>query len=105
MRDPGRVQRAPENFLDAAQITEVQAGRRDFLRGAFVAAAALGAGRTVAAEAGDPAILNLPEHSRSLGQPGAAPGYRDSSPSEKNPHWPERPWPTARCRYSASVRP
>src|SRR5258706_16465331 len=86
MRDPGRVQRAPENFLDAAQITEVQAGRRDFLRGAFVAAAALGAGRTVAAEAGDPAILNLPEHSRSLGPPGAARGYGIPSQHEKNLH-------------------
>ena len=37
---PGRLQHAPEGFLDQKQIAEVQAGRRDFLRNAFVAAAA-----------------------------------------------------------------
>src|SRR5258706_5242252 len=105
MRDPGRVQRAPENFLDAAQITEVQAGRRDFLRGAFVAAAALGAGRPVAAEAGDPAILNLPEHSRSLGQPVAARGYGIPSQHEKNLQRRESPGLTRVGGSSVSFAP
>ena len=40
MNASGRIRRAPENFLDPTQIAEVQAGRRDFLRGAFLAAAA-----------------------------------------------------------------
>ena len=80
---PGRVHRAPENFLDAAQIAEVQAGRRDFLRGAFLAAAGLAASRACAAEAGDPAILNLPEHSKGLGQPVAARSYGLPSQHEK----------------------
>jgi sulfane dehydrogenase subunit SoxC len=105
MRDPGRVQRAPENFLDAAQIAEVQAGRRDFLRGAFVAAAALGTGRAVAAGAGDPAILNLPEHSRSLGQPVAARGYGSPSQHEKNLQRRESPGLTRVGGSSVSFAP
>jgi len=105
MRDPGRVQRAPENFLDAAQIAEVQVGRRDFLRDAFAAAAALGAGRTVAAEAGDPAILNLPEHSRSLGQPVAARGYGLPSQHEKNLQRRESPGLTRVGGSSVSFAP
>ena len=80
---PGRVHRAPENFLDATQIAEVHAGRRDFLRGAFLAAAGMAAGGASAAEAGDPAILNLPEHSKGLGQPVAARSYGLPSEHEK----------------------
>jgi len=105
MRDPGRVQRAPENFLDATQIAEVQAGRRDFLRGAFMAAAAMGAGRAGAAEAGDPAILNLPEHSRSLGQPVAARGYGLPSSHEKNLQRRESPGLTRVGGSSVSFAP
>ncbi|HSW83105.1 MAG TPA: sulfite dehydrogenase, partial [Usitatibacter sp.] len=97
--------RAPENFLDAAQIAEVQAGRRDFLRGAFVAAAALGTGRAVAAEAGDPAILSLPEHSRSLGQPVAARGYGSPSQHEKNLQRRESPGLTRVGGSSVSFAP
>src|SRR5258708_30373917 len=76
---------APENFLDPGQIAAVQAGRRDFLRGAFATAAALASTRALAqAPAGDPAILDLPEHSRSLGQPVAARGYGTPSQFERN---------------------
>src|SRR5690242_771555 len=101
MDGQGRVRRAPENFLNPSQIAEVQAGRRDFLRGAFAAAAAAtwapacagatgtapayaGATGTAAAVTpakagaqvlGDPAILNLPEHSKGLGQPVVARAY------------------------------
>jgi len=35
----GRLRPAPENFLDSRQVAEVQAGRRAFLRNAFLAAA------------------------------------------------------------------
>jgi sulfane dehydrogenase subunit SoxC len=76
-----KLQRAPESFLDASQIAEVQAGRRDFLRGAFVAAAAAA---TSARAEGDPNILTLPEHSKSLGQPVAARGYGEPSQYETN---------------------
>ena len=39
--NPGRVRRAPEHFLDAQQIAEVQAGRRGFLRQASTAMQAM----------------------------------------------------------------
>jgi sulfane dehydrogenase subunit SoxC len=76
MEKRGRVRQAPENFLDAAQVAAVQAGRRDFLRQAFLAAAAGGlASAASAAGQGDPAILELPEHTKGLGQPVAARAY------------------------------
>ena len=79
---PGRVARAPENFLDTEQIAAVQAGRRDFLRGALATAVALAPAASRAD--GDPNILQLPEHSRSLGQPVAARGYGQPSQYEQN---------------------
>src|SRR5260221_9223352 len=94
----GRIRPAPEGFLDHRQIAEVQAGRRDFLRGAFAAAAAAGGGNwapvhpahargTGGADGeGDPAILNLPEHSKGLGQPVVARAYGLPSQYEKNLH-------------------
>ena len=74
---PGRVRPAPENFLTAEQIAAVKDGRRDFLRKAFLAAAAAMAAPTAvrAASEGDPAILNLPPWSTSLGLPVAANPY------------------------------
>jgi sulfane dehydrogenase subunit SoxC len=77
-RSPG-VRKAPENFLDAAQIASVASGRRDFLRGSLLAAAAaFGAGRAVAAETpspGDEAILKPQPWATMLGQPVAAAPY------------------------------
>jgi len=73
---PGRLLKAPENFIDPDGVrrvfAEAKEGRRDFLRGAFAAAAA-GVAATAARAAdapadGDPNILNLPEYSRALGQ-------------------------------------
>lgn len=75
----GRLIPAPEHFLSPdgikAVFSEARQGRRDFIRQAF-AAAAVGAaapvaaaqGKPVPAGAGDPNILNLPEHSVGLGQ-------------------------------------
>jgi len=105
MPGPGRIVRAPENFLDATQIADVQAGRRDFLRGAFLAAAALGSGRATAAQGDDPAILNLPEHSRALGQPVAARGYGLPSKHEKNLQRRESPGLTRVGGSSVSFAP
>jgi sulfane dehydrogenase subunit SoxC len=93
MNAPGRLKRAPENFLDPAQIAEVQSGRRGFLRSAFLAAAGISVSDTVFGVSdtklvsdtnGDPAILELPEHSRGLGQPVVARPYGEPSKYEKN---------------------
>ena len=86
---PGRILKAPENFLDATGIRTVhgqaKAGRRDFIRNAFasavagagavVAPAAFAQGNPVPPEGGDPHILNLPAHSTGLGQGVATDGY------------------------------
>jgi sulfane dehydrogenase subunit SoxC len=101
----GRLRGAPEYFLDAAQIADVQAGRREFLRGAFVAAAAAVASKAAAAEAGDPAILELPEHSKALGQPVAARGYGLPSQFEKNLQRRESPGLTRVSGASVSFTP
>jgi sulfane dehydrogenase subunit SoxC len=72
------IRRAPENFLAAHEIESVSGGRRDFLRGSFIAAAAaLAAGGARAEEkpAGDDAILKPQPWSTSLGQPVAANPY------------------------------
>jgi sulfane dehydrogenase subunit SoxC len=110
----GRLRRAPEGFLDQKQIAEVQAGRRDFLRGAFAAAAA---GMTLTpAHAqpspqpspkgeGDPAILNLPEHSKGLGQPVVARAYGQPSKFEKNLQRRESPGLTRVGGSSVSFAP
>ncbi|MDD2917595.1 sulfite dehydrogenase [Rhodoferax sp.] len=75
----GRLIPAPEHFLSPGGIktvfSEARQGRRDFIRQAFAAAAvgaaaqgAVAQGKPVPAGAGDPNILNLPEHSVALGQ-------------------------------------
>jgi len=89
---PAGLRRAPEHFLEARQIAEVQAGRRAFLRDAFLTAAAATSAvpafatgvASPRAETGDPAILELPEHSRALGKPVASQPYGEPSQYEKN---------------------
>jgi len=103
-RRPGRLRGAPENFLDAGQIAAVQAGRRDFLKNAFALAAA-GAATRAAAQQGDPAILELPEHSKALGQPVAARGYGEPSRFEKNLQRRESPGLTRVSGASVSFTP
>jgi sulfane dehydrogenase subunit SoxC len=78
MLDAGRILRAPEYFLSrdgvAAVLDEAKNGRRDFMRRAFAVAACgsvipvAHARSSPALTHGDPNILNLPEHSKSLGQ-------------------------------------
>ena len=74
---PGRVRPAPENFLTDEQIAAVKDGRRDFLRKAFLTASVAMAAPAVARAAveGDPAILELPQWSTTLGLPVAANPY------------------------------
>jgi sulfane dehydrogenase subunit SoxC len=84
---PGRIRKAPENFLSEAEIDAVKTGRRDFLRKAFLGAAAAMAVPTVAraqTPAGDSAILDLPPWTTSLGQPVAANPYGQPSKYERN---------------------
>ena len=109
-RATGRLKRAPENFLDSRQIAEVQAGRRDFLRDAFLAAAATVAPAAIVTPAragaqGDPNILELPEHSKALGQPVAARGYGTPSQYEKNLQRRESPGLTRVSGASVSFAP
>ena len=104
-RHPGRVRRAPENFLDQAQIAEVQAGRRAFLRRALATAAAAAPVAALAQARGDPAILELPEHTRSLGQPVVARAYGAPSQFEKNLQRRESPGLTRVGASSVSFTP
>jgi sulfane dehydrogenase subunit SoxC len=105
------LQRAPENFLSREQIQEVRAGRRGFLGSAFAAAAgtlaagqALAQGAATSAE-GEPEILNLPPHSKGLGQPVAARGYGLPSEFEKNLQRRESPGLTRVGQASVSFCP
>jgi sulfane dehydrogenase subunit SoxC len=104
MEAHGRLEQAPEHFLDPHQIAEVQAGRRDFLRGALIAAAAAVTPAKAGAQ-GDPAILNLPEHSKGLGQPVVTDGYGSPSKHEKNLQRRESPGLTRVGGASVSFAP
>ena len=94
IKKTGRILRAPENFVDpvlAHDITTkgLSEERRGFLRKSFMAAGAAMAGGVSLARAaqsgdGDPNILNLPEHSTTLGQPVATNGYGIPSKYETN---------------------
>ena len=105
---PGRLLKAPENFLSNEQIAEVAAGRRDFLRKAFLAGGGLTAaalmGKTLAAD-GDSAILNLPSWSKTLGKPVASTGYGTPSQYEHNLQRRESPGLTRVSASSVSFAP
>lgn len=93
------LRRAPENFLSQEQIRAVHSGRRGFLAGAMAAAAG------AAAAADDPAIINLPDHSKSLGQAVAARGYGSPSVHEKNLQRRQSPGLTRVPQSSVSFAP
>ncbi|HKB54363.1 MAG TPA: sulfite dehydrogenase [Ramlibacter sp.] len=112
----GRLRKAPEHFIDRDGIARVFAqarqGRRDFLRNAFAAAAA-GAAAVTGAQAspalapddGDPNILNLPEHSKSLGQPVLTHPYGQPSKWEANVQRRSSPGLTQTTQASVSFAP
>jgi len=107
----GRLRKAPEGFLDrdgvAAVHREARDGRRDFMRTAFaaaVASAALPASRAQGAS-GDPAILQLPEHTRGLGQGVASEGYGKPSQFEANVQRRPSPGLTQTTQSSVSFAP
>ena len=101
------LQRAPENFLNAQQIQDVRAGRRGFLAHALAAATAATAAASATAQTshGDPNILELPAHSKGLGQPVAARPYGLPSEWEKNLQRRESPGLTRVGQASVSFCP
>ena len=107
----GRLQKAPEFFLSREAMTLPRDDRRSFLRKAFLAASAAtlagASGRTFAAKEalGDPAILNLPAHSKGLGQPVASRGYGLPSKFEENLQRRESPGLTRVGAASVSFAP
>ena len=111
----GRLRKAPENFLSREGIRTVfregKEGRRDFIRQAFGAAAAGVAAPLAVAQSnpvsgkGDPHILNLPEHSRSLGQPVVTDGYGKPSKFEANVQRRQSPGLTQTTQASVSFAP
>ncbi len=120
MSDPtpsaGRLVKAPENFIDADGVRTVfrqaRAGRRDFVRTAFAAAlagatapAALAQGNPVPSGGGDPNILELPAHSKGLGQPVVTDGYGKPSRFEANVQRRSSPGLTQTTQASVSFAP
>lgn len=113
IRKTGRVQAAPEHFLDSALIEDInRAGidgaRRGFLWRSFLAAGAAMAGGTALAQdasAGDPNILTLPEHSRTLGKPVVTNPYGQPSQYEAKLQRRESPGLTRVGAASVSFTP
>ena len=121
--NPGRLIKAPENFISPEGVRQVfaeaKAGRRHFIRQAFAAAAAAGtavagagAASTVAAasnpvppEGGDPHILNLPAHTTGLGMPVVTDGYGKPSKYEQNVQRRQSPGLTQTNQASVSFAP
>ncbi|HUG20977.1 sulfite dehydrogenase [Piscinibacter sp.] len=112
---PGRLRKAPEGFLDRtgvrAVFAEARSGRRDFIRSAFAAAGVAAAapsalaGANPASPGGDPAILELPAHSKGLGQPVVTDGYGRPSTYEANVQRRQSPGLTQTSQASVSFAP
>jgi sulfane dehydrogenase subunit SoxC len=112
---PGRLKRAPENFVSTELATELSAGgiteaRRGFLRNSFLAAMAAGAGATAAsafaqAPKGDPNILEKQTWQTTLGQPVAAKPYGMPSKYEANLQRRESPGLTRVSAASVAFAP
>jgi sulfane dehydrogenase subunit SoxC len=111
----GRVKKAPESFLNPEGVrtvfAEARHGRRNFLRNAFAVAAAGTAaavsaqGNPVPPEGGDANILNLPPHSKGLGQGVATDGYGKPSQFESNVQRRQSPGLTQTTQSSVSFAP
>ena len=104
----GRIVKAPDGFLEQASLEEARKARRGFMgkalaMGAGVASTAVGSA-ALAAD-GEDAILNLPEHSKTLGQSVATTGYGMPSKWEKNLQRRESPGLTRVSQASVSFTP
>jgi len=116
---PGRLIKAPENFIGPEGVKtvfrEAKEGRRDFIRNAFAAAVAAGGtaaaggaaaqANPVPADGGDPNILNLPAHTTGLGQGVVTDGYGLPSKYEKNVQRRQSPGLTQTTQASVSFAP
>ncbi len=109
---PGRLRKAPENFVSrelklAVDKHGLDGERRGFLRKSFAAAAASMAatGAALAQPKGEDAILKLPEHTTGLGQPVAARGYGVPSKYEAGLQRRESPGLTRVSQASVSFCP
>ncbi len=105
----GRVIRAPENYIDQALIRDISVEgindqRRGFIKKSFLAAVgAFTADRAFSAP--DPAIVNLPEHSTTLGKPVASRPYGAPSIYETSLQRRESPGLTRVSAASVSFAP
>ncbi len=112
---PGKLQKAPENFLSrdfASDLTEkgMDDTRRGFLRNSFFGALAAGAAtggvvNTARASQGDPAILEKKPWQTTLGQPVAAKPYGMPSKYEANLQRRESPGLTRVSAASVAFTP
>lgn len=100
----GRIVKARESFLGEQDLEQARTARRSFMGKALAMGAGVAAGSAAAAD-GDPAILTLPEHSKSLGQPVAASGYGAPSKWEANLQRRESPGLTRVRQSSVSFTP
>lgn len=105
MRNNRYIQPAPEGFLGKEQIKSVYAGRRGFMAGAFAAAMAAATSARAQSAKDDPNIVNLPAHTKGLGQGVAARGYGVPSIYEKNLQRRESPGLTAVSASGVSFAP
>nr|WP_217431341.1 sulfite dehydrogenase [Duganella vulcania] len=98
---------APENHLGDAGNAQARTARRSFMGKALAMGAGVAAGGVAAAQnaAGDDAILTLPAHSKSLGQPVAAVPYGQPSKWEGNLLRRESPGLTRVRQASVSFTP
>lgn len=105
LQSPG-IRKAPEHFLSADEIAAVTSGRRNFLRGSFLAAAAaLTSGRALAQSAGEDVILKPQQWATTLGLPVAAQPYGQPSKYETNLLRRQSPGLTAVAAASVSFMP
>jgi sulfane dehydrogenase subunit SoxC len=105
----GHILQAPENFLSAEHLADVKAGRRSFLKRAFLAAGGFALAGPVrsarAAPPGDPAILEKQPWATTLGKPVASTPYGLPSRFEKNLQRRESPGLTRVRAASVSFTP
>ncbi len=99
------IRRAPEGFLSQSDIAAVRTGRRSLLAGVFGAAMASLAQTTHAQTKDDPNIMELPAHTKGLGQGVASPAYGAPSIYEKNIVRRESPGLTQVTQASVSFCP
>ncbi len=101
----GRIRPAPENCIAPEEAGRARKARRGFMAKALAMGAGASAAGAVRAADGDAAILKLPMHTTTLGQPVAARGYGLPSVWERNLQRRESPGLTRVSAASVSFTP